>query len=74
MGLAIPADISIIGFNDISVAKYLVPPLTTVRLYMEFMGERAVSVLAERIYSGRNIPIRTTIPSKFIERESVTTR
>ena len=49
LGLKIPDDISIIGFNDIPTAKYMVPPLTTVRLYMEFMGEYAVKLLEERI-------------------------
>lgn len=70
-GLRIPEDISIVGFNDIPVAKYMVPPLTTVRLYMEFMGERAVEVLAERIHTERTICIKTTIPSDLIVRESV---
>lgn len=71
MGLVIPDDISIIGYNDISVARYLVPPLTTVRLYMEFMGERAVSILAERIIEGREIPLSVSVPSRLIMRESV---
>ena len=44
LGLHIPEDISIVGFNDIPAAKYMIPPLTTVRLYMEFMGEYAVKL------------------------------
>ena len=55
LGLHIPEDISIIGFNDIPAAKYMIPPLTTVRLYMEFMGEYAVKLLEERILHGREI-------------------
>lgn len=70
-GLLIPKDISIIGYNDISAAKYLVPPLTTIRLHMEFMGERAVDILAERILTEREIPVQTWIPSQLIIRESV---
>ena len=49
LGIRIPEDISIIGFNDIPAAKYMIPPLTTVRLYMEFMGEYAVRLLEERV-------------------------
>lgn len=70
-GLSIPADISVVGYNDIPAAKYLVPPLTTVHLHMDFMGEQAVSVLAERILSGREISIQTLIPAKLVIRESV---
>lgn len=70
-GLGIPEDISVVGYNDIPAAKYLVPPLTTVHLYMELMGEQAVTVLAERILSGREIPTQTLIPATLVERESV---
>lgn len=70
-GLSIPHDISIIGYNDISAARYLVPPLTTVRLHMEFMGEWAVELLEQRITTEREIGVRTMIPSELILRESV---
>ncbi|MDR1546994.1 MAG: LacI family DNA-binding transcriptional regulator [Hungatella sp.] len=70
-GLGIPEDISVIGFNDISIAKYLVPPLTTVHIYMDFMGSQAVSILAERIYSGREISMHISLPTKLMVRGSV---
>ena len=70
-GLGIPEDISVIGFNDISIAKYLIPPLTTVHIYMDFMGSQAVSVLAERIYSGREISMHISLPTKLMVRGSV---
>lgn len=71
LGLAIPGDISIIGFNDIPTAKYMIPPLTTVRLYMEFMGEYSVRMLEERILSGREISVKVTVPTKLYVRDSV---
>lgn len=71
LGLAIPGDISIIGFNDIPAAKYMVPPLTTVRLNMEFMGERSVGILADRLLGDRSICVKTIIPSELVERDSV---
>ena len=73
LGLKIPDDISIIGFNDIPTAKYMVPPLTTVRLYMEFMGEYAVKLLEERIVRGREICVKVSIPTKLYVRDSVKT-
>lgn len=71
LGIKIPDDISIIGFNDIPTAKYMIPPLTTVRLYMEFMGEYAVRLLEERILGGRDLCVMVTVPTKLYERDSV---
>ncbi|MDO4265464.1 MAG: LacI family DNA-binding transcriptional regulator [Eubacteriales bacterium] len=70
-GLSIPQDLSVMGFNDISMAKYLAPPLTTVHIYKEFMGEQAVNLLAERITSGREISMRISVPTTLVIRESV---
>lgn len=70
-GFSIPKDISVIGFNDISMAKYLVPPLTTVHIPMSFMGDQAVTMLAERIYSNREINMCVSIPARLVLRESV---
>lgn len=71
LGLKIPDDISIIGFNDIPTAKYMTPPLTTIRLYMEFMGEHAVRMLEERVLGGRDICVKVTVPTKLYVRGSV---
>lgn len=71
LGLSIPEDISIIGFNDIPTARYMIPPLTTVRLYMEFMGEYAVQMLEERVLHGREICVKVTVPTKLYVRDSV---
>ncbi|GMQ55999.1 transcriptional regulator EbgR [Vallitalea sediminicola] len=68
--LKVPEDISIIGCDDIPTAKYIIPPLSTIRVYTEFMGETAVETIVERINTGRNIPKKITIPSKLIIRES----
>ncbi|MBZ9685850.1 LacI family DNA-binding transcriptional regulator [Clostridium estertheticum] len=68
--LKIPDDMSIVGFNDISSAQYMTPPLTTIKLHIEFMGETAVDLLIERLISGREICKKITIPAKFIIRES----
>lgn len=70
-GLRIPEDVSIVGYNDIAVANYLVPPLTTVRLHMELLGEEAVYLLRERIMSSREIGFKVIVPAKLIVRGSV---
>ena len=71
LGLSIPNDISIVGFNDIPTAKYMIPPLTTMRLYMEFMGEHAVEMLEGRVLRGREICLKVTVPTKLYARDSV---
>ena len=54
LGLAIPDDVAVASFNDISVAQFLSPPLTTVHLPAEEIGETAVELLLERV-SGRDL-------------------
>lgn len=73
LGLKIPDDISLIGFNDIPTAKYMIPPLTTVRLYMEFMGEYSVRMLEERVLGERELCLKVTVPTKPYLRDSVKT-
>lgn len=68
--IQIPHDVSIISFNDISAAKYLVPPLSTVRVYTEFMGITAVGLLLEKIQEGREIHKKVVIPTELIIRDS----
>jgi LacI family transcriptional regulator len=43
-GLRIPEDVSVAGFDDIQTLRDLVPPLTTVSLPLEEMGERVASL------------------------------
>lgn len=69
-GLSIPKDISIIGFNDISTAKYMTPALSTIKIYTDFMGETAVDLILERLKSERTISKKVVIPTKLIIRES----
>ena len=71
MGLKIPEDVSIIGCNDNPAAKYMDPPLSTVRLHTDFMGQQAVALLADHIFTNRKIPMMITLPSELILRESV---
>lgn len=71
LGWKVPDHISIVGFNDISSAKYMVPPLTTVGLHMRTMGRQAVSLLVDRIRSDREVPVKVVIPCRLIVRESV---
>ncbi len=70
MGLKVPEDISVVGFNDISTSKFTVPPLTSIRVHKEFMGETAVELLRERIVKKRIIAKKVIIPTELRIRES----
>jgi LacI family transcriptional regulator len=69
MGLSIPDDIAVASFNDISVAQFLNPPLSTVRLPSEEIGETAVDLLVERL-AGRELAKQTILASQMIWRGS----
>ncbi|GAC41182.1 transcriptional regulator [Paenibacillus popilliae ATCC 14706] len=69
-GLNVPADISVAGFNDMTVAPFMTPSLTTVKLHSEFMGRTALELLLERIRTKRAISKKIIIPSELIIRES----
>jgi LacI family transcriptional regulator len=71
LNLKIPDDISIIGFDDIDLAKYASPALTTVRVYKEELGSIAIRMLFQLIRQEIKTPVTTIVPTKLIERESV---
>jgi LacI family transcriptional regulator len=47
-GLRVPADVSVIGFDDVPLASLIVPPLTTMRIERKELGSIAVRRLIER--------------------------
>lgn len=69
-GLSIPDDVCIIGFNDASVAKYVFPTLSTVRVETELMGETALELLLDRMSTERTVAKKITLSTELIVRES----
>ncbi len=68
-GLTVPADVSVIGFDDLHVVRYLEPPLTTVRQPMAEMGRLAMERLLE-ILAGSKSEHNIKVPGELIVRES----
>jgi DNA-binding LacI/PurR family transcriptional regulator len=69
-GLHIPDDISLVGFDDIAWSKYVDPPLTTVRLPAQAIGNQACTMLMQ-ILNGQSIPERNLVlPTELIIRNS----
>jgi DNA-binding LacI/PurR family transcriptional regulator len=67
--LRVPDDISLVGFDDIALAAFFDPPLTTVRLPAFDLGLAAGTALLDRI-AGRPVPDRTLLPTELIVRSS----
>lgn len=71
-GYCIPEDISIVSFDDIDFAPYLIAPLTTVRQPKELMGEIAVKLLVEDMKSGsKRDKSKIVLQPQLIVRKSV---
>ncbi len=70
-GLSIPKDISIIGYDDISLASYMIPPLTTIHQTKDELGKLAVEQLLHRMDNPDGEPTLTVLTPKLIERQSV---
>jgi LacI family repressor for deo operon, udp, cdd, tsx, nupC, and nupG len=68
-GLRVPADISLIGFDDLFFASYTQPQLTTVRQPMRQMGRMAMENLL-KLMSGQPSAEATKVPAELIVRES----
>ncbi|WOI53478.1 LacI family DNA-binding transcriptional regulator [Parvularcula sp. LCG005] len=72
MGLKVPGDLAIVGFDDTPIANAIWPQLTTVRQPIADMAHRAVSMLSERILGEQSsMPDEMVLPVSIVERESV---
>ncbi len=70
-GLAIPADVSVVGFDDSAFAKVVWPQLTTVRQPVEEMAASAVAMLVERLREDDAEPApMKTLEFAIVQRES----
>jgi len=69
-GIRIPEDISIIGFDDNSLAKMSYPELSTVRIPIKTVGENASRLLINRIENKAKKSYSVTVSTELIIRES----
>lgn len=69
-GISVPKDIAIVSFNDISVAKYVTPPLTTIHVPTEALGSLGVSHLMTVLETNLPTPVKLEVETKLIERKT----
>ena len=71
-GVKLPADLSVVGFDDLPWCAYVDPPLTTVRQNGRDMGREAALAMLARM--GSAAPKATVVPTEFVIRQSVQSR
>ena len=71
----IPDDIAVVGFDDVSLAAYSTPPLTTVRQPTREQGREAARLLLERIEGGKELERREIcLDCQLVVRQSTVAR
>ncbi len=74
VGLRVPQDISVVGFDDRSVSHWTDPPLTTVRIHCHLMGRQSVQLLLNIIDMKKagfiGMPYKMSVGVDLVTRES----
>jgi DNA-binding LacI/PurR family transcriptional regulator len=69
-GRQVPGHVSVIGFDDIPLASFFDPPLTTIRQPMEEFGRQAAGVLIKTIDDPARPPEQILLPGELVIRAS----
>ncbi len=69
-GLNLPQDMSIVGFDDIHIASYIVPGLTTIHQPAYEMGKQGAKLLFRLMEEKQGKPIQKMLESSLVVRES----
>jgi LacI family transcriptional regulator len=69
-GLRVPDDMAVAGFDDIPLARYMNPPLSTVHVDISQLGERAAALLLLSIQKGNRSHEQLQLPTTLVIRAS----
>ena len=70
-GVSVPGELSIVGYDDIKLAKYITPSLTTIHQPKHRLGQQAVDTLLDRIETKREDSRMIQLEPTLVERDSV---
>lgn len=70
LGMTVPDDISVIGFDNIPESALTDPPLTTIDQSIQTMGEEAVRLLVDLLDGVPDLPQQIVLPTKLVVRQS----
>ncbi|WP_062631028.1 LacI family DNA-binding transcriptional regulator [Devosia sp. Leaf64] len=70
-GRSVPGDVSVMGFDDAFFAKYLTPPLSTVRQQVDALGQQAANLLLRLMDDPTSGPLSASVETSLVIRTSV---
>lgn len=70
-GLTVPRDVSVMGYDDIELAAYMSPPLTTIHQGTHELGRRAAEALISHLAGKAKLPRVLKLMPRLMERSSV---
>jgi LacI family transcriptional regulator len=71
LGMNLPEDLSIVGFDNLVYASYLYPTLTTINYPILQMAKSAANLVLRDVYEHANLEIQHNFTPKLVERNSV---
>lgn len=75
MGVRVPGDVALGGFDDIPIARFMTPPLSSVSVSIAALGARAMERLLAALKNGsRHVPRHETVPTRLVVRRSSISR
>lgn len=69
-GIKVPEDVSVISIDDIEMARYFTPMLTTVHIPIDELGRHTAKTLIDRIEKGHTLPVKIELPFTLSRRDS----
>jgi LacI family transcriptional regulator len=73
-GLRVPDDVAVVGFDDVPLASFAMPPLTTMHQPIQELGAVAVQLLVERLEHPTAPRRQVWLPATLVQRESAAVR
>lgn len=70
LGVKVPQQLSVIGFDNLELTQFMSVPLTSVEQNFYEIGKEAAQILLSRIENGNKEYTKMVIPTRFIERQS----
>jgi PAS domain S-box-containing protein len=68
-GIRVPHDVAVVGFDNVQEARFVTPPLTTVRQLPYKLGQQATEMLLA-LMAGDEVPEQVTLPTEVVIRQS----
>lgn len=68
--IAVPDRVSLIGFNDSNVARYIYPALSTIQVDTDALGKLGLDLLLEKMNDNHGVVRKISIATRYIERQS----